>query len=104
MTNQSPEPAKLSHKAGKLIVQGAIGAVSLTATAAIPLAVQRMMAPPAAQPSATPAATQMQMLSPSSSTAPAIASPSPTVQPVSTASEDEAPEKRKGKDKHHKPQ
>jgi hypothetical protein len=67
MTNSgsSPEPPKRGFKV--TLVQGVVGAVSLAGTTAIPLMVQRVVAPPASVSSPTPVPTQ-------------VSSPSPQVQ------------------------
>ncbi|MBD2465695.1 hypothetical protein H6G89_32415 [Oscillatoria sp. FACHB-1407] len=45
-TPESSTPSKLSYKLKSLMIQGAIGLVSLTGASAIPIIVQRVMTPP----------------------------------------------------------
>lgn len=94
MTNSgsSPEPSKKGFKV--TLMQGVIGAASLAGTTAIPLMVQRLIAPPTSASSPTPVPAQ-------------VSSPSPQMQStlggsgeIKASDDDDHPGKGKGKKKH----
>ena len=78
--NANLESKKLSHQVGSMAVKGMVGAISIAATAGIPLVIQKLLNPPSTPPApvASPAATP----SPAVQT---IATPSPTTQTVQSA-------------------
>ncbi|XGW00122.1 MAG: hypothetical protein ACAF41_14445 [Leptolyngbya sp. BL-A-14] len=69
MTNPGPSPEPSRKGLKVTLVQGVIGAASLVGTTAIPIAVQRFMAPATPVSSPTPIPTQ-------------VSSPSPSIQPT----------------------
>lgn len=106
--NANLESKKLSQQIGGMAVKGVVGAISIAATAGIPLVIQKLLNPPSTPPApvASPAATP----SPAAQT---IAIPSPAAQTIQSAetlmpaeaitdpSDAKPPGKEKNKGKRH---
>lgn len=75
--NANPESKKLSQHVGQIAVKGMVGAISIAATAGIPLVIQKMLNPPS-----TPSTPSTPVASPVAS--PAV-TPSPAAQTVQSA-------------------
>jgi hypothetical protein len=99
--NTNPESKKLSQQFGQIAVKGMVGAISIAATAGIPLVIQKILNPPSTPSTpSTPVASPATTPSPAAQTVQSAGTLVP-VESVTDLSDEKPPGKGKGKAKKH---